>query len=53
MNLLAVVALVLFIIGAVLAFLVPAVGHNVEMGVLFAGLACWVASSLFPNSRVG
>ena len=49
MNLLAVAAFILFVIGAILAFLVQDVGHSVQMGILFSGLACWVASQLFPR----
>lgn len=51
MNLLAIVAFVLFVIGAVLAFLVKEVSHDVLFGILFSGLAAWVASSIFPAVR--
>lgn len=52
MNLLAVVAFVLFVITAVLAFLVDSVGLDVLVGLTASGLAAWVASGLFPTANI-
>jgi Sec-independent protein secretion pathway component TatC len=50
MDLLRIAAFVLFVVGAILAFLVEG---TLAMGLLFAGLACWVGAELFGGRLRG